>query len=153
LCRLLVEKLTVPQLVKNSRIFLKAEFSSPSSQQQSSHGPNVLGQILIATSHLCPGLPNGLSFGLPHHNAHESLLPPYVLHASPTFLITSIILRSFLQSPVTSACTPQHPHPMFFLSTMDHAPNNNDSPVRRSVQRRGSTLTVCITTFVRAILV
>jgi len=125
-----------------------------------SHTPKVLGPILIASFRLCPGLPKVPSFRLPRLNAYEFLLSPIRATCSADWShymnnirwkeeSWSSSLWTFLQSPATSPSTPQRSHPKFFLNKTAHAPNNNNSPVRGSVQHRVSTLAVGITKFVK----
>ena len=150
----------MPQLVKQFQEFIKTECSSPSSQQHYVAHSQSLGPILIASFHLCPGLPNVSSFRLPRLNAYEFLLSPMraTCSANWSHYMNNICwkekswnssLWTFLQSPVTSPSTPQRSHPKFFLNKTAHAPHKNNSPVRGSVQHRGSTLTVAITKFVK----
>ena len=126
----LLEKLTGFQLVKKlptfygTRRFIIAvtsarhlAISCASSIQPISSHPTSWRYILISSSHLCPGLPSGLSVSFSHKN-HVHVSPPFMLHAKTHRILLDFITRpilgeqyrslssslcSFLHSPVTSS--------------------------------------------------
>jgi hypothetical protein len=125
--RVLLEKLTISQLVKKFPAFygtLEPEGSLPHSQvpatcpypepAQSSPYPHILNIHLNIILPSMPGSPQwSLSFRFPHQNpAHTSLLPPYVLHAPPIslFSISSPAQQALLQSNSTVEAPTPHKH-------------------------------------------